>query len=152
MDGTGNWSAPAGGGAATKEFIVPVTVSPQMTFRESRPCGRLDNINESAYMFFEIPDDFSSLTEAVVLVIPRANQASANWDIRSQYCAPGEGSNTHEESDSASTYNVTDLQSFEVDVSGILTSLNPGDSGGIKITQADAAHHLDVEGLRIKYS
>jgi hypothetical protein len=104
-------------------------------------------------MLFRIPDHFDSLVEAKIVVRPTATQANANWDIESWYGGAGEAYNAHSESDTATTYNVTDDQLYEVDISGILTGLAAGDAGVIKITcKTDPGHEAQVIGMFIKYN
>lgn len=111
---------------------------------------RLANLNEYYRKDFVVPSDFNVLTEAVFVVIPKVTQAVADWDIASDYAAIGEAYNTHSEADAATTYNVTLNQLFEVDISGILSSIVAGDNVGISITLANAAHDVDILGIRLK--
>lgn len=107
---------------------------------------------DESRMSFRCPDNFSSITTAVIMVIPEDTQANANWDIKSDYGAVGQGFTTHSESDAASTYNVTSDQIFEVDVSGILTALAAGDYVGLAISnQGGATHQVTFIGFYMKY-
>ena len=107
---------------------------------------------DDAYMHLWIPSDFTAVSSAVILVRPLATQASANWDISSWFAAVGEAYNTHSLSNTASTYNVTDDQIFEVDVSGILTGLAAGDWLVARLLVSTAGHDVAVYGLRISYT
>tara|TARA_Y100000310_G_scaffold295019_1_gene325971 strand:+ start:2936 stop:3436 length:501 start_codon:yes stop_codon:yes gene_type:complete len=114
--------------------------------------GWLAGSGQSIRMNGRVPDDFVSLTEAKIIVIPRATQGAANWDIFSYYAANGEAYNTHSESDTSTTYNVTLNQFFEVDISGILTSLAAGDYVGVGLQQSTAGHDVNVIGAFLKYA
>ena len=139
--------------AATRELFFPVTYSaPAISTDTYIPVGPLADASHVALMAFFIPADFLVLTSAVIWVIPKATQANANWDIFSWYAQDGEPRNTHAETDAAATYNVTDNQNFEVDVSGILTALAALDRGGIQLLLQDNAHDVNVVGLYIKYA
>jgi len=133
---------------------VPVTL--MTPTKQLEPSGdyavaELNDLNEKAFINFFCPADFKSLVEAVIIVIPKVNNATANWDIASDYAAPGEGMATHSESDVASTYDVTLNQLFEVDISGILTDLAAKDYVGVTLLQGDAADNVNVVGVRFKY-
>lgn len=143
------WSTGTGD---TKELFVPATFGSIDNFYGAYPVKRCNIANPHAYMCFMAPLDFSSISSAQIIVIPRATQGAANWDIESDYAAAGEAYNTHHESDSASTYEVADNQLFAIDVSGILSGLAAGDFVGIKLTQSTTGHDVDVLGLRLKYA
>ena len=139
--------------AATRELFFPVTYSaPAISIDTYIPVGPLINASGFALMAFFIPADFLSLTSAVIWVIPKATQGAADWQIHSWYAQDGEARNTHAESDIVTTYNVTNNQNFEVDVSGILTALAALDRGGIRLLLNDNAHDVSVVGLYIKYA
>jgi hypothetical protein len=147
----------AGGGAAadvaaTKEFWVPVTKAASMEFHGHYPVGRLNASWERANISFHVPHDFTSITEAYIVIIPKTSHATAPLDIYSMYASVGEAYNTHSESDEATTYNITDDQIFEIDISGILTSLSAGDYVGVAIVSVYAGDLADVLGVRFKYS
>ncbi|KKK51010.1 hypothetical protein LCGC14_3119300, partial [marine sediment metagenome] len=144
------WAA-AGGG--TLGFFVPVNYTDAtMNFDGIWPVAQLSTSGHRAFTSFYIPSDFSSITEAVIIVIPKFTQASNNWDIQCYYASAGQASNTHVENDTAATYNTVANQLFEVDISGILTSLVAGDYASAKITLSDSGHDLNVIGVRFKYS
>ena len=137
---------------AAKQFWVPVTTGENMTNYGNYPVCHLGFANYSAYMSFYTPDDFHSITEAKVVVIPRNTYAGADWDIWSHYGAAGESYLTHFANDTTTTYNVTSNQIFEVDISGILTSLAAGDYVGIKLQTMVDFNDVDVLGIMFKYT
>ena len=105
----------------------------------------------SAFIEFKCPHDFTSITSAEVIIIPAANDATADIDVTSDYGADGEAYNTHSGSDTASTYNLTANQIFGVDVSGILSSLSANDFVGIKFINNEI-NVANVIGFRLRYT
>ncbi len=141
------------GAGATKEFFVPVTFGQTgITNEGDYPIAFLGTANFLANMAFHVPADFSSITDAVVIVRPLTTQGANDWDIDSDYGAAGEAYNANSESDAGTTYSTTANQLFEVDVSGILSALAADDYVGIEITLRDSGHDLHVIGLRFKYA
>ena len=138
---------------AAKEFFAPVnagTNAPALNVDHTTVI--VDLINTTAGIEFHVPADFTAIVDAVIILFPFQTVSTANWDITSDYGAAGQAKATHSESDTASTYNVTLNQLFELDISGILTSLAAGDYVGIKLTSGDSAHDCSVLGIRFKYS
>ena len=133
-------------------LFVPVTSGTNGITPSAPPYAALSNLNDLAGIAFDIPDSFNSLTEAKIIAIPTATQAAANWDISSAYGANETAYTTHQESDTATTYNATANEYIEVDVSGILASLAAGDRGGIYLQLADATHDVKIVGLEIRYT
>ena len=143
------WAAAAGG--ATKEFFVLMDEIDQVpTNKGEFRAGSLLATNATGLASFKIPGDFSSITNAEIIVIPSTTNGTINWDILSDYAASGEAYTTHSESDTASTYNVTSSQIFSIDISGILASLAADDYVGIMLKTVTAG--CFVIGIRFKYS
>ena len=115
-------------------------------------CARLRDADDAGFMTFRCPENFSAITTAAIVVIPKATQAAADWDIHSDYGAEGEDPQTHNESDTTSTYNVTLDVIFHVDVSSILSSLVAGDYVGLAIYNKNAAHDVYVLGFYMKFT
>ncbi|KKM93162.1 hypothetical protein LCGC14_1211260 [marine sediment metagenome] len=144
------WS-PAGDGA-TKEFFVPVNRADDMNQTSALPGGYINAAGESAWVAFHIPHDFNSITEAVVLINPIAT-ATHRFDIISDYAAVGEAYETHSGSDLNHDFSMTALQFYEIDVSGILSSLSADDYGGIMLSgDATNTPNALVIGFRLKYT
>lgn len=89
--------------------------------------------NEHCSMSFYIPSGYGSLTKAVIIVSPSATSGTWNLDIFSDYGASGENYNNHSSQDTSSTYSLTAGKISEIDVSGIISSLAAGDTGGVQI-------------------
>lgn len=139
---------------ADKEIWVPVTATENglMANIGDVPVCRLTATDHKGFTSFKVPADFSSLTSAHLIVIPHGSQAAANWDILSDYGAVGQSYDNHSESDTVTTYNVTDNVTFAIDISGILTSLAAGDYVGICLQQKHDDHDVYVVGVRLVYS
>ena len=138
----------------TKDFFVPVTTTRngEMTYRGKVAVCILTDINQWAFTCFHMPHDFTAIVEAVLVVIPVSTQAAAEWSIATQYGSGGESYSAHLESDNTTTYNVSLGNYFEIDISGILTALAADDYVGIEVILRNAAHDVNVVGVRFKYS
>ena len=142
----------------TQDFYAPTTVRytgaafVALAASGNYPAAILSGATQFALTSFHCPANFSAIVTSVLIVIPTSTQASANWDIESHYAANGEAYNTHSESDTVTTYNVTAQQLFEVDVSGILSSLAADDYVGLKLLQSTASHTVNVIGFYMKYT
>lgn len=101
---------------------------------------------------FRVPYDFTSITSAEAIIIPDQTNATTNIDINSDYGAIGEAYNNHSESDTASTYNLTQNQIYALDVSGILTGIAAGDYVGIRITAGAGGDTHNFIGFRLRYT
>ncbi len=138
--------------AATKEFFVPVNHADDMNQTSGLPGGYINAAGESAWVAFHIPHDFNSITEAVVLINPLAN-GTHRFDIISDYAAVGEDYETHSGSDLNHDFSMTASQLYEIDVSGVLSSLSAGDYGGIMLLgDATNTPNALVIGFRFKYT
>ena len=141
-------------GGATKEFFVPVSgvVVSTATYEQMGdwPVMLLD-AGELAFMAFFVPTDFTSITDAVIVLRPIGSAGAAGYDINSDFGAVGESTTANSGSDTTTTYNVTAGIIFELDISGILTGLAAGDYVGIKFT-GDGASDPRIMGIRFKYT
>lgn len=139
--------------AATREIFIPCTYGSNGITSigdefNGADCtnGNFGNVN------FYVPHDWASITEAVAVLIPKDTEAAADIDIFSDYAADGEAYNTHQESDAASTYNITTSQIFELDISGILSAIAADDYVGIRVLASDADSEFYLIGVRFKYA
>ena len=108
--------------------------------------GKSITIGQSAYIAIHAPDGMQQIMAFNIYVIPNATQGAADWDLETSYGAIGEANNTHSETEVAATYNVTDLQWFEIDAvaAGMFASLVEEDTGGISLTVGTAGHNVTV--------
>lgn len=140
----------------TKEFWVPATLGTHttpMTVAGDFPVAYSSVTGTSGHVSFLVPLDFLSIVSAILVVVAGQTASGQDVDINSDYGAIGQAYSAHSESDTASTYDWTNLQLEEIDVSGILTALAAGDYCGIKMTSNVAANAgPKLVGLRFKYN
>ena len=137
----------------TKEFFIPVTHGTEMLSSYNYgPVARCNLSGEHGIIYFYVPLDFVSLTAAVIVVIPTATQAAADWDLASRYGAVGEAYNIHTGANTTTTYNVTNNQLYGVDISGLLASIAAGDYVIVSLRQMTDLHNVDIVGVRFKYA
>ncbi len=98
---------------------------------------------------FVIPADFTSLVEAVILIIPDASE-TVQWDLDASVAAVGEDYNSDTRQALNETKAVTINDLTELDISGQLTGLAASDYVGVRF-QSDT-NTLRIVGLRIKYN
>jgi len=122
-----------------------------------------DNINQTpgksitngqtAYIAVHAPDGMQQMMAFNIYVIPNATQANADWDLATSYGAIGEANNAHSEAEAAATYNVTNLQWFEIDAwgAGMFASMEEEDTGGISVTVGGVGHNLTVVMAEMYY-
>lgn len=139
-------------GSATVEEFWPAFPSGGATRSQNQLWDGvlIDASGEDAIMGGHVPDNFNSLTEAVVLIIPGATDTTWDADIFTRIATNGENRTTHTDFDTTSTYNITTDILFEIDVSGQLTALLAGDYFTVSIEQKETTAVI-VHGLRIKY-
>ena len=115
--------------------------------------GKSITVGQVARIGFHMPPDVHQLTSVAIYVIPNATKASANWDLAADYGGSGEAYNTHNETEAAATYNVTDTLWFKIDAlaAGLLASALSDDSGGISVTVGTAGDNVTVCFLELYY-
>jgi len=112
----------------------------------------IDLLNDKTFGHLIIPIDFTAVVEAVLLVVPGATQAAAEWTLMTQYAAPGENYTTHSETDATGTFDVTADCFFEVDFSGLLMNLVARDILGVRMILRRNGDSARVLGIRFKYA
>lgn len=135
LSGGSRYIAPGGDGAATKEFsIYGVSSVAESTLVGSN--WRNYNLGVSGEIFFQfiVTSDFSGVVEAVIGIIPDTEE-TIQHDIDTSVSAIGEAFDV----DDRQTLNVEtvigagDVDTlFEIDISGELAGLNPGDVVSIR--------------------
>ena len=98
-----------------------------------------------------MPHDFSKVESAKIIIVP---QVTGNYDIdiSSNYAQEGESYDTHTESETANTYDLTENILTSIDIKSILSSLSAGDYVGIEIKNNDTTNDIHVIGLRLNYT
>ena len=104
---------------------------------------------QDARFAFYVPLDFTSLTSAVVVMIPDATE-TAQWDVTTDFGGDGEAYNLNSDSITNGTESVTANDVEEVDIADALTGLAAGDYVGVLF--APDTSDLRLVGLRIKYA
>lgn len=142
--------------APTKEFFIPVTGGDNVAagfFKGNYPTvSRLDANMDKAFVAIHIPHNFTTLVNAVFLIIADDTNAVSDLDIHSDYGSVGEAFNIHSENDVASTYPITNTILYEIDISGILSAIVAGDYVGICLEQKELEADLYAIGVRIRYT
>jgi hypothetical protein len=115
--------------------------------------GKSITIGQAAYIAVHAPTGLQQVMAFNIYVIPNATQAAADWDLATSYGAVGEANNTHAEAEAAATYNVTNLQWFEINAyaAGMFASLEEEDTGGISLTVSTAGHNVTVVMAEMYY-
>lgn len=104
----------------------------------------------SVMISWRLPKDFVSLVSLEVIAIPEGTDAAADYDLFSDYASVGQAYNTHSESDTASTYDVTTDEIIAIDASGVFSSMVAEDFCGLQIKNNDNAN-LNIIGVLLKY-
>jgi hypothetical protein len=132
----------------TKSFMVPVLNALQDTLVGEFPTESLASAS-SAYFAFKIPDDFATLVEAVIVVIPDASE-TIQWDLATNFGLVGELYNANTDAVTNATQAVTVNILSELDISAGLTGITAGDYVGLNFNSNTS--NIRVIGLFIKYN
>jgi hypothetical protein len=137
----------------TQEMFFPAT----MFFDSSGPAYGVAyekwcaDTNDYAFIPFWVPEQFVSLTYAVVICQAIDTNASNSIIITSNYATAGQAFTTHSSTNTAN-YNTTATQIFEINVAGILGSLAADDSGYITIKNNEGdTGEFYVTGMKLGY-
>lgn len=138
----------------TKEMFVPViagntVASSYDTIIGNTMATNTPNSAEKVYFLFKVPANFTSLSSAVIAMIPDTTE-TVQWDLLSEYAAQGEAYNLHTESLDNQTQAVTPNQMTEIPASGVLVGVQAGDWVGLRLNSDTTA--LQILGLNIKYT
>ncbi len=136
----------------TKEFFVLMAAA-EGAFPYNLGVGRFRakalTASESADFNFFIPNDFTTLTDAGVIMIPDATE-TIQWDVDTDFGAVGEASTANQDSITDGQISATSGQLIEANVTTALTSIAANDYVGMNF--ASDTTSLRVVGLRVKYS
>lgn len=108
--------------------------------------------NGSQNFSFRVPDDFGSLVSLELIALATGSNAAADIDLNSDYGAVGESDTTHSESDTTSTYNITQDEVNAMDISGVFSSIAAGDYCGLMVTHNAIGHVNGYLGILLKYN
>lgn len=99
-----------------------------------------DDIDTEVYQTFYIPDDITTITTAVVIIIPEGT-GNLRWQCDTDFATCGEDFETHQDSIGATTTAVTTEEIECIDFSAALTGASGGDVVGIQFIRT--ASHVD---------
>ncbi len=100
---------------------------------------------------FNVPADFGSLLELVLVGVANATIAAVDIDLASDYAAAGELFNAHSEADVVSTYSFNIDEMTEVDISAVFSAIAAGDYCGIFVQHQGIGTTVNYLGIRMKY-
>lgn len=146
----------SGGGAATKEFNIEVNANSSGTPTNSG-LELPNSVSTTAYFFFKVPADFTSLTSAKVGFDPNAT-GNAYMSMASRFGVVGESADNTTDSVAAATVAMTNDVLVEYDVTAGLTGLGAGDYTRIVVTRDGGSgsdtleEAIATQTLVIKYS
>lgn len=138
--------------SATKEFIVrAVAVGDVFGYGTNVGDFQVTQIAVAGIVkyVFHIPHDFTSLTDAVVVVIPDTTE-TIQWDVTTDFGANGEAYTTNSDSITNATLAVTINVLAECDVSAALTGIAAGDYIGMEFVSD--INNIRAVFLRIRYT
>ena len=104
---------------------------------------------QNVHFSFQVAEDFEILDNATIVVIPDATE-TIQWDIFVSVSAPGEAYDNDDRSALNETLAVTANNITELDISGLLTGLSPGDYVAIDF-QSDTAT-IQVVGCEFDFN
>jgi len=115
---------------------------------------RVGNVgtNSQGRISFDIPDDFGSLIELVLVGIPAASFTNQDIDLLSDYGAVGELKDANSEADTTSVRSGTADTILEYDISGIFTAIEAGDYCGLQVDHNSIGVTVGYLGVRMRYN
>ncbi len=139
-------------GSATKEFFVPATFGTTPAIKASYPGFTIDGGGVRAAVFFGVPNDFSSITDAVFVVAANSTKTH-RLSLVGGYGQTGEGYLTHNESVNNIDTVMTSDNLYEIDITGALSALAANDYVSARIEgEVTNTPNIHVLGIRFKYS
>ena len=118
------------------------------------PVAPLAAANDRASMVAKVPDDYGSIDTVHIMVIPKATQAAADWDLHIDQEGEGSTIGTSVKNDTTSTYNVTLNVLFAVSLVALFAAAPITGSAsylGVTLIQGTAGHNVDVLGFLLRY-
>ncbi len=108
----------------------------------------------TAKLLTTIPADASTLTEASILLVPVANNATIDIDVAIGAGAVSEDRDTHTGNDTTSTYNLVQFEHFNLDILSILNTagVSAGDRLSVGVVNNDGSDVLHLLGIEIIYT
>jgi len=136
----------------TKTLFVPVTAGNTLSSAYDTAVGNFatntpDN-GENAFFNFRVPNNFSSLVSANVVMIPDTTE-TIQWDLAINYGVVGQAYTSHSATATDSTKSVTQNILTEADIASSLSGIQAGSYVGIKFTSNTTT--IRIIGLYINY-
>jgi len=136
-----------------KHFFVPVTGGNTVTSAYDTAVATFvtntPDIGQFVYFNFKIPDNYTELTDAVIVMIPDATE-NIQYDLTSNYGQVGELHTIGTESVSNVISSATESVLLECSASSVLVGVSAGDYVGLRLNSDTTT--LRIIGLAIKYT
>jgi hypothetical protein len=107
------------------------------------------NASQAVHFVFQVAEDFESVANAKVVMIPDATE-TIQWDVNVSVAAVGEAYNNDDRAAADQQQAVTSGNLTEIDISGQLTGLTAGDYVAVDF-QSDTAN-LRIIGFEFDYN
>ncbi len=141
-----------GSGGGTSEIFVPMDPNANEGNYRSRDVGGTGSHRFNVYF----PTDFASISVLKLIGICSSGAAGSGKDIDlfSDYCGFDEDAQTHQESDTTTTYDFTGKgnKRIEIDLSGVFSVAAPGDVGGVFVDHNGIGGSVDYLGIKLVYN
>ncbi len=152
-DGAAFWTVGRAAAGATKEFFVPLfrrsTGFPYSNTIGDFPATAGEGSPGSTRCVFHVPNDFSALTDAIILIIPDTTE-TVQWDCDTDWGADDELHTANSDSIVDATESVTVNRLEELDISGAFTGIAAGDYVGVNFISN--TNDLFMLGFRFRYT
>jgi len=137
---------------ATKEFFMPATDGTTRYNNDYFTGFQINAEDDYALIVFYVPQDFTSTTDAVVVIIP-GSTSHQRFNIVTNYGAEGEDYDTNTDFIADIDTNLNIKKFYEIDVSDALDDLAAGDYVAVRIygDAVDTPNSI-ILGVRFKYS
>jgi hypothetical protein len=106
----------------------------------------------NAYLSFYIPNDFTALVQALVILIFSSTGSSRRVQFDTLYGKDLEAYNQHSETDTTSGHVLTANRFYSFSVASVLTGIEADDRVGLNINQIDDWGAPYVLGLLLRYN
>lgn len=151
-DGT-NFQVVSASSGATKEFFVPVTgisAGATETVDGNWPVALVDATGESAHTAFFVPADFTTIIDAVALIIVLETGVSTTITVNISWSPVGGDKSANSATDPQTGQTWTTNRLREIDLSTALSSLAAGDYVAVEMLAGNRSY--EMVGVRFKYS
>lgn len=136
----------------TKERFFPVTQGDDPQRIGTYPGQLVNGANDDAWMIVHIPQNFKSLTQLTIRLIPAATATPMFFQVQTNYAGPGELYDINSENGIGKPLNTVLNTLTEFDIMDLVDTraVKPGDSIGIQVTHVSNTNAY-ILGVRISY-